>query len=72
MTGQEILVLIVVLVLFFAFLGGMIQTFQRNWIAALLLLIFLSPLWLCWAIVEMFLPKPGKKVIYVEVNTPQK
>jgi hypothetical protein len=35
-------------------LRGAIKTFQRNWIAALLLLIFLFPIWALWALVEVF------------------
>ena len=33
---------------------GMIQTFRRNWVLALLLLIFAGPIWFVWAIIEMF------------------
>lgn len=52
------LVLIVVII---AAIAGGIQTFQRNWILALLMLIFLTPIWFCWAIVEIFLSKPVTK-----------
>ena len=53
--------LVIGLVLLFVFIAGGIQTFQRNWILALLMLIFLAPIWVCWAIVEIFLPKPVKQ-----------
>lgn len=35
-------------------LGGAIKTFQRNWVAALFLLIFLTPIWAIWAFIEVF------------------
>ena len=33
---------------------GAVKTFRRNWVAALLLLIFLPPIWMIWAIIECF------------------
>lgn len=49
-----IIVSILVIALIIGLIGGAIKTFQRNWIAALLLLLFLFPIWVIWAIVEMF------------------
>lgn len=46
--------LILVIVLFFALIIGGVKTFKRNWIAALILLIFLFPIWIIWAIIEVF------------------
>jgi hypothetical protein len=35
-------------------LYGGVKTFQRNWILALILLIFLTGIWILWALVECF------------------
>jgi len=47
---------------------GVKQTFQRNAVVAILALIFLPPIFLLWAFVELFLDKPEKvqKVIIIE------
>jgi len=47
---------------------GVVRTFQRNWLAALLLLIFLFPLYMIWAFVELFLSPPQPKVHYVKIQ----
>ena len=39
-------------------LGGAIQTFRRQPVVAILCIIFLFPVWIIWAIVEVFLPRP--------------
>ena len=39
-------------------LGGAIQTFRRQPVVAILCIIFLLPVWIIWAIVEVFLPRP--------------
>ena len=48
----------VVLLLFIAFLvfliKGMIKTFKRQPIVAILCVIFLFPIWLIWSFVELF------------------
>lgn len=49
-----IIVIVLVIALIVGLIGGAVKTFQRNWIAALLLLIFVFPLWVLWAIIEMF------------------
>lgn len=61
----SVLVLIVIVA---GLIRGGIKTFQRNWILALLMLLFLGPLWVCWAIVEIFTGKIQPKVHYVEVK----
>lgn len=63
--GVVILVLVVVAVVAFK---GVIQAFQRNAIVAILCVIFLFPIFVIWAIAELFLPKPQKteKVVIVE------
>jgi phosphoglycerol transferase MdoB-like AlkP superfamily enzyme len=66
---QEPIVAIIALVLFLIFVfKGVRQTFQRNAIVAALLLIFMLPIYLIWAFVELFLEKPEKivKVVVVE------
>ena len=53
---------------------GIIQTFRRNWVLALLLLIFAGPIWFVWAIIEMFLPfnpKDAARPFETNVNVSQ-
>lgn len=50
----------VIIVVILVMLGGAIQTFQRQPIVAILCIIFLFPIWVIWAIVEVILPKPSK------------
>ena len=50
--GLAILVVIVLV------LGGAIQTFRRQPIVAILCVIFLLPIWIIWAFVEILLPDP--------------
>lgn len=45
---------IIILAILIGLIKGGIKTFQRNWIAALLLLLLLTPIWMIWAIVEIF------------------
>jgi hypothetical protein len=52
--GVVILVLVGALVL----LGGAIQTFRRQPVVAIICLIFLFPIWVLWAVVEIFLSRP--------------
>jgi len=63
--------LLVLLGILYVLIFGGIQTFQRNWILALLMLLFLTPIWVCWAFVEVFLDKPTKKPMEVNVNVNQ-
>lgn len=66
---MEAIVGLVILVLFIAgLIVGGIQTFQRNWILSLLLFCFFGPVWMCWALIENFLPKPVKKPIDITVT----
>jgi hypothetical protein len=55
LVGLGILVVIVVL------FGGAIQTFKRQPIVAILCVIFLLPIWIIWAIIEIFLPDPDHR-----------
>ena len=50
----------VVIVVILVMLGGAVQTFQRQPVVAILCIIFLFPIWIIWAIVEVVLPKPSK------------
>lgn len=68
MVIEEVVGLLVLLAIVFLVIKGGIQTFQRNWILAILLLIFLSPIWVGWALVEVFLPKPVKQPIMVQMQ----
>lgn len=49
-----LIVLVIIGVILLAILGGAIKTFQRNWIAALVLLVCVFPVWVIWAIIEVF------------------
>lgn len=68
----EILVVIIVIAIIIAMLGGAVKTFQRNWIAALLLLLFLFPVWAIWAFIEIFTDDvvPQQTVHYVQQPAP--
>lgn len=68
MTSAEILAILILLVTIALIIKGGIRTFQRNWVAALLLLLFVGPIWTCWAIIELFLPAPVKQPTTIEVN----
>lgn len=50
----QIIGAIIVIVIIIGLIKGGIKTFQRSWIAALLLLIILTPIWVIWAFVELF------------------
>lgn len=49
-----ILGLFIIIAIIVALIKGAVKTFQRNWVAALLLLILLFPLWVIWAFIEVF------------------
>lgn len=48
---------VIILAIIVCVIVGGIKTFQRNWLAALLLLILLFPIWIIWAFVELFTGK---------------
>ena len=54
------IIVAVILIGILFLLGGVVQTFQRQPIVAILCVIFLFPIWIIWCIVEVFLPKPGR------------
>ena len=64
----DLLALIIIIVFLIAIIKGGIQTFQRNWILAIIMLIFLTPIWFIWAFVEAFLSKPEKEPIVVHIK----
>lgn len=45
------------------FVKGAIRTFRRNWIAALLLMLFFTGIWMIWAFIELFI-EPDKPRIH--------
>ena len=53
-TEAIVTVLIVCLVIFFLVIKGVIKTFKRQPIVAILCIIFLLPVYLIWAFVELF------------------
>lgn len=71
-TDETMIAGIVVLVFLALCIKGVIRTFQRNWIAALLLMIFLGPIYLIWVFIEIFRGKPQPKVHYVQVQNVEK
>lgn len=64
---ESALSLILIFVIFFAFGYGTVKAFQRNWLAALLLLLFFLPGLIVWAFVECFLGPAKQKVYNVRV-----
>lgn len=50
----EIIGVIVLILIAVVIFKGALKTFRRNWIAALLCLILLTPIWVIWAFVEVF------------------
>jgi hypothetical protein len=67
-TMEALLVLLIVVLFIIGLVLGGIQTFQRHWIVALLLLLFFTPIWICWALIENFLPTPVKKPFDITVT----
>ena len=53
-TEALVTVLIVCLVIFFLVIKGVIKTFKRGPVVAILCIIFLLPVYLIWAFVELF------------------
>jgi hypothetical protein len=53
---------VIILAIIIGLIKGAVKTFQRNWIAALLLLIFLFPVWCIWALIEVFTGEIVKNV----------
>jgi hypothetical protein len=71
--GPIVIGLFVLLVLLACCARGVIQTFRRNWILALVLLLFLFPAWMIWAFVEIFLPRPqggGAEIVVTHRGIP--
>ena len=53
-TEAVVTVLIVCLVIFFLVIKGVIKTFKRHPIVAILCIIFIFPVYLIWAFIELF------------------
>lgn len=51
------------LVCLVALIHGAIRTYMRNWIAALLLMLFFPGIWVMWAFIELFI-EPDKPRIH--------
>lgn len=52
---MDVFILFVILfVAAWAFVTGGFKTFQRNWLVALLLMLFAFPAWAVWAFIEVF------------------
>lgn len=63
---MDLITIILVLLGILLIIKGGIQTFQRNAIVSALFLIFLAPVWIAWAIVEIFLPTPKNDTQKIE------
>lgn len=59
----QIIGAVIVIALIIGLIKGGIKTFQRNWIAALILLLILTPIWTIWAFVELFTGEVTKNAI---------
>ena len=71
--GAILVTLGILLVILACCARGVIQTFRRNWIVALVLIVFLFPAWVIWAFVEIFLPRPkeaGPEVVVTHQGSP--
>jgi len=53
-TTFGIIGIVVILAILVGLFKGAVKTFQRNWIAALILLLVVTPIWAIWAFVEIF------------------
>ena len=51
---EGLLALLTTAAIIFGFFYGAVKAFQRNWLLALLLLLFLSPAFIIWAFIEVF------------------
>ena len=60
--------LIIGLIIFALVIKGVVRTSHRNAIVAALMMIFLFPVYLIWAFIELFRSKPEKttKVVFIE------
>ena len=56
-----IIIFVVCLILFVSCLKGVIQTFQRQPVVAILCIIFLMPAYVCWVLVEMIFLDPPRR-----------
>ncbi len=57
---MEFLIGAVIAVLIVLVFGGAVQTFKRQPVVAILCVIFLGPIWIIWAFIEIFLPSPSE------------
>ena len=64
----QILGVIIVIAIIIGLIKGAIKTFQRNWIAALILLIILTPIWAIWAFFELFTGEINKIAVQPSSN----
>lgn len=48
------LAIVLIIMIIIGLFKGALKTFQRNWVAALILLLLLTPIWIMWALVEVF------------------
>lgn len=51
---MEVIAGIILILIVIALVSGGFRTFQRNFLVALLTLVVLPPVWVIWAIIEIF------------------
>lgn len=68
----ELIGAILAIAILFGLIKGAVQTFQRNWFVALVLVIVLPPIWVFWVLFEIFLPTPQTRPIEVHVTNVNK
>ncbi len=65
--SDEFWIAFVIFLIFFLLIKGLYRCFRKSPVAAVLLLIFLFPVLLIWAFIELFRgPKKDEKVILVQ------
>lgn len=67
---EEFIVIVLAVVLVGLCIKGIMQTFQRSPLAAILCLVFLFPIYIIWVIIEIF-SSPPNKIVYI-VTTVEK
>lgn len=66
--AAQIIAAIIVFALIIVMIKGGVKTFKRNWIAALILIVILPPVWVAWALVEIFTGEISKGAIQPSSN----
>jgi hypothetical protein len=65
MSNEQIFAIFIIVFIVLC-IKGAIKTFRRSPVVAILMLIFLGPLWMLWAFIEIFTGEIKEKVVYVK------